>query len=310
MGSLFSGVGVCGEFGSPTQIRHTRQGGGGHLIAFPKQKGAITLTVRLLTTSVPLEGHEAMTPLTRRGFLTTSGLGTGLGLIAAAGFSRDAAAQSGVSPITSNFNGTPIAAGDFIWFNSALKVQGLGVDPVTVGFTSTIQFAVDGVTYMVAVPSAILNFLPGAVQATTVFCNGQWVTTVPLTHVSGNAFLAGVALQAPAPKGFPGGIHDVTWSAMFFSVTPGLKVQWQWAAAIYHKSNFSADYNALGVKPVDDNDASAYQNSDHAGTPENFKPFVIGGARGGGGSNFTGSYSGTGSSFPTPANMAAACGGS
>ncbi len=59
--------------------------------------------------------------------------------------------------------------------------------------------------------------------------------------------------------------------------------------------NFGADYNSLGVKPVDDNKASQNKNSDHAGTPENFKSFVIGGARGGGGSNFTGSYSGTGS---------------
>jgi hypothetical protein len=60
---------------------------------------------------------------------------------------------------------------------------------------------------------------------------------------------------------------------------------------------FSAppDYTGLGVKPVDDNDASIYtHNADHAGTPENFKPYVIGGARGGGGSNYTGSYSGTG----------------
>ena len=47
------------------------------------------------------------------------------------------------------------------------------------------------------------------------------------------------------------------------------------------------------MKPVDDNQASVYQNSDHAGTPENFKSFVTGGARGGGGSNFTGSYSAT-----------------
>ena len=97
---------------------------------------------------------------------------------------------------------------------------------------------------------------------------------------------------------------------MFFSGTPGLKIQWQWAAAVYRIAMFGADYNALGVKPVDDNKASVYQNSDHAGTPENFRRDVIGGARGGGGSNFTGSYSGTAASLPTPANLAAACGGS
>ena len=75
-------------------------------------------------------------------------------------------------------------------------------------------------------------------MATTVFCNGQWVTTVPLSGLSGNVFLDGVALQAPTPGGFPGGIHDITWQGMFFSVTPGLKIQWQWAAAVYRNREF------------------------------------------------------------------------
>jgi len=252
-----------------------------------------------------------MKSLTRRTFLKTTGMGTGLGLLAAAGVSRDALAQADPgSSITSNFNGTPIRAGDFIWFNSALKVQGLGSDPVTVGFTGTISFSVNGTLYVVPVPSAIVNFSPDVTVATTVFCNGQWVTTVPLSGLAGSVFLDGVALQAPTPGGFPGGIHDVTWQGMFFSVTPGLKIQWQWAAAVYRKADFRDDYNALGVKPVDDNSASTYQNSDHAGTPENFRPYVVGGARGGGGSNFTGSYSGTAASVPMPANILAVCGGS
>jgi hypothetical protein len=143
-----------------------------------------------------------------------------------------------------------------------------------------------------------------------MFCNGQWVTTVPLSGLAGNVFLDGVALQAPYPAGFPGGIHNLTWQGMFFSLTPGLKIQWQWAAAVYASPIFGADYNALAVKPVDDNNASAYKNSDHAGTPENFRPYVVGGARGGGGSNYTGSYSGTAAASPMPANLMAACGGS
>jgi hypothetical protein len=249
--------------------------------------------------------------LTRRRFLTTSGMSTGLGLLAATGASSTALAQTASgSSITSNFNGTPIAGGDFIWFNSVVKVHGLGSDPVTIGFTGSIQFSVDGTMYMVPVPSAVVTFSPVVTLATTVFCNGQWVTTVPLSGLAGNVFLDGFALQAPMPAGFPGGIKQVTWQGMFFSVTPGLTVQWQWAAAVYHAANFGADYNALGVKPVDDNKASVYQNSDHAGTPENFRPAVVGGARGGGGSNFTGSYSGTAASVPMPANMMAACGGS
>jgi hypothetical protein len=63
--------------------------------------------------------------------------------------------------------------------------------------------------------------------------------------------------------------------------------------AVY--TSFSTDYTKLGVKPVDDNQASSYKNSDYAGTPESFTAYVTGGATGGGGSNYTGSYSGTGS---------------
>ena len=63
-------------------------------------------------------------------------------------------------------------------------------------------------------------------------------------------------------------------------------------------SQFGTDNSSLGVKPVDASDLSSYQNSDHAGTPESFKSFVTGGACGGGGSNYTGSYSGTATVTP------------
>jgi hypothetical protein len=238
--------------------------------------------------------------LTRRGLLRNSG--AGLGLLAAAGVAREARAQSndGTCSITSNFNGTPIPAGDWIWFNSVLKVHGLGNQPVTIGFMGSIQFSVNGTPYVVPVPSALVTFSPFVTLATTVFTNGQWVTMVPISGLAGNVFLDGVALQAPA-SGFPGGIQPVTWQGMFVSMTPGLNVQWQWAAAVYNNPNFGLDLSQLGVKPCDDNKASMYQNSDHAGTPELWTPYVVGGARGGGGSNFTGSQSGTGSCTPMPA---------
>jgi hypothetical protein len=110
----------------------------------------------------------------------------------------------------------------------------------------------------------------------------------------------------PVTTALPGGIDDVTWAGQFLSDTPGVSVNWKWAAAVY--TTFSTDYNAVGVKPVDDNEASQYQNSDHAGTPEAFKPFVIGGARGGGRLQLTGSYSGTGSVRRRPRSLAALLG--
>jgi len=109
--------------------------------------------------------------------------------------------------------------------------------------------------------------------------------------------MTAVEFAVPA-GGLSGGIKNVAFTATFSSFATGLTVNWQWGAAVY--TSFDTDYNDLGVKPVDDNKASKYQNSDHAGTPENFKSFVTGGAAGGGGSNYTGSYSATGSCALTP----------
>lgn len=195
--------------------------------------------------------------------------------------------------LTSNFNGTPIAAGDYVWFNAVVSVRGLGSQPVNVFFSGgTITFTVNGFPQTVYVPGATMTFSPDTTQATTSFDANGWTTNLQSSGLAGNDFLTAVAVQVPV-GGFPGGIQPVTWTGVFTSDTSGVTVQWQWAASVY--SQFGTDYNALGVKPVDDNRGSQYQNSDHAGTPENYKRFVLGGARGGGGSNYTGSYSGTAS---------------
>jgi hypothetical protein len=201
------------------------------------------------------------------------------------------------SSIQANFNGTPISAGSDIWFSSVLKMSGLGSSPVTIGFqNATISFTANGTNYTLAVPNAFITFDPHATSATTSFdpSTTTWFTTLPSTGLSGNQFLDGLVF--PVLSNLPGGIHNVTWQGTFMSGATGLSAQWKWGAAVYPSSHFSSDYNALGVKPVDDNTGSQYQNSDHAGTPENYKSYVTGGATGGGGSNYTGSYSGTANS--------------
>jgi hypothetical protein len=204
---------------------------------------------------------------------------------------------NGTSVITGNFNGTPIQAGNTLWFTSAFKVNGLHSSPVTLHFTDdTISFTANGTTYRWNAPDAQVTFSPTAKTAATTFdaATNTWETTLPL-QFSGNGFLSALAVPLTGP--LPGGIQNVTWQGQFSSDTAGLSVNWQWAAAVY--TSFSANYNALNVKPVDDNHVSAYQNSDHAGTPEAFLPDVIGGATGGGGSNFTGSLSATAQVTPT-----------
>jgi hypothetical protein len=240
--------------------------------------------------------------LTRRKFLATSAVGAGVGAIARAATMQDVLAQtqSGCS-ISANFNGTPLQGGDYIWFNSVLNVHGLNPQlQTTIGFAPMpIMFSANGTPFMIPVPSAAITFVPSLALATTDFIAGAWATNVPSSGLAGNVFLDGVAFLVPA-AGLPGGIKDVTWSGMFFSCSKGLTVQWQWAAAVYRNAGLLVGgYEGLAVKPVDDSKASTYQNSDHAGTPEAFRSYVVGGARGGGGSNFTGSYSGTASCVPT-----------
>lgn len=162
-----------------------------------------------------------------------------------------------------------------------------GGTPVTFRVADSSIRSADG-SISAKVPDAILTFDPAATCAETHFIDGQWVTRAPASGVSGNVWLSGVGLLSP---GLPGGIKDVTWTGSFICDTPGVSLQWKWAAAVY--ASFTTDLESLGVKAGDGNQDCSYTNSDHAGTPEAFKSYVTGGARGGGGSNYTGGYSGT-----------------
>jgi hypothetical protein len=211
-----------------------------------------------------------------------------------------------------NFNGTqiifqPTSGGSYIWFTSDGTVKGLPTNqkvllhitdqtitiPKTAPMTSSIT---------IPVPDSYITFDPSATIATTTFstASNAWFMTFPSSGLSGNLFYGALAFKVPT-TGLPGGIKNVDWSGQFFTSTPGLTVGWQWHGANY--SNFTSNYNALEVKPTDDNQKSLYQTSDHAGTPEGnngstpWKDYVVGGASGGGGANYTGSGSST-ISFP------------
>ena len=158
---------------------------------------------------------------------------------------------------------------------------------------SSISFKVGATNYSVAVPNEAITF--GGTGATTTWNGSSWVGMFQTSGISGNNFLSGVALTVPS-GGLPGGINPVTWTGKFES-NEAISVNWQWAAAVY--TAFNSNYADLGVKATDDNHFPPF-NSDHAGTPENYKQYVTGGARGGGGSNYTGSYSGTATVTPAP----------
>ncbi|MGI8989453.1 MAG: hypothetical protein ACR2I2_07695 [Bryobacteraceae bacterium] len=200
---------------------------------------------------------------------------------------------SSQTEISSNFNGTSIPAGTYIWFNSHIKVSGATQGTTIYFHNQNIKFTANQ-AYDLFVPDGQITFSSSVNCATMSFDTGtnSWKTVVPLAG-SDEIFISGLAF--PVPSNFPHVTGNVDWEGVMSTSTPGLNINWQWGAAVY--SQFTTNYGSIQVQPTHGNSCSG-NNSDHAGTPENFKPYVIGGARGGGGSNFTGSWSGTVSVTP------------
>ena len=193
-------------------------------------------------------------------------------------------------PIEGDFKNDIIHAGSTIWFNSNIKPSGLDSTPTTVHFyDGKIRFTADNIPYEIALPEARVLFSPTAILASTSYDaqTETWLTTVPSDDYDHEAFLSGFAF--PVEVSLPGDIKDVTATGRFTTDTPGVKVDWRWSAAVY--TQFSQDYNALGVKPINDEKYNPYVNKDKAGTPENFKPYLVAGARGDGGDKYTGDWS-------------------
>ncbi len=85
------------------------------------------------------------------------------------------------SAIEASFNSTPIAEGNTIWFNSAIRVDGgLGSEAATIFLNdSTITFSANGSNYSLAVPAAAIAFDPAATAASTSFSSPAWPFRFP-----------------------------------------------------------------------------------------------------------------------------------
>ena len=199
-----------------------------------------------------------------------------------------------------NFNGTSVPAGDYIWFNASLKASNVPGNGATIDFTGgNVSFPAGGVSFPLLVPNGKIIFSPSVNCSSTTFsaATNTWTTTVPISG-DDEIFLTGLAWPVPG-GGLAGGVNPVSFSGTYTSESSvaGLSIQMFWSAAAYSK--FTTNYNALEVK-AGHQTACAVNNGDHAGTPEGtdgthipWKTYVVGGARGGGGSNFTGSWSST-----------------
>ena len=221
--------------------------------------------------------------------------------VAMAGLACLLAVPAFATPLTitlnGNFNGTAIPAGDTIWFNSVINPPSMSGGPIQLDFTAgLITFKVGATNYSILLPDATITWSSAFTTAHTTFnvAQNKWITTVPITY-SGNAFLDGTKYVVPTTLA-GGSVSNlqISYNVAGNAAATGDTFQWQWAAAVY--TSFP---NSTGVKSVDSNSLDPnYLNSDHAGTPEGDKSYVTGGAMGGGGSNFTGSYSPTGSFKP------------
>jgi hypothetical protein len=203
----------------------------------------------------------------------------------------------------SNFNGTAIPAGSFVWFNANFQLSGTVTDGTTISLTGAqIQLSGQGVNDTLSAPNATITFSSSVSCTSTTFntATNTWETTVPTSSHDDEIFLDGFAFPVPS-GGLPGGINNVVWLGNFSSSEPSLNLQWKWGAAVYDTT--FPGYDDVEVK-AGHQTACGISNGDHAGTPENasIQQALIGGARGGGGSNFTGSWSGTVSVSPCNAN--------
>jgi hypothetical protein len=190
--------------------------------------------------------------------------------------------------LTSNFNGTAIPAVRYIWFNSSFDPGPLstGTDPVTITVTNgVISFTANNVQYTLNVPNARIRFDATVTSASTQFINNVWETVVPRSYTN-DIFMSG--LSYPVPVNFPGNYMNVKWTTNISIDKPGISLGWRWAAAVYTSFAGNAGIN---VKPINGSTQNPYANTDRAGTPENFKSFVADGAKGTGGTNYTGSFS-------------------
>jgi hypothetical protein len=187
------------------------------------------------------------------------------------------------SPVS--WNGFTAPPGSVVWVNAHISNPGnVPTDTITTVDFTGVSLVVNATTY--ALPNGQIVFNPATSTPTTVVnADGSWTTTVPATF-SNDIFFVGQAI--PVDSNLENGGGGNTGSTLSFQTNSSdnaLKFQWQWGAAVY--TYWPGNANAM-IEPV--------HAAQQAGAPldPTTEAALIQGPRGGGGSNFTGSWSGTG----------------
>jgi len=176
---------------------------------------------------------------------------------------------------------------DVVWINMHIgKPSGVPTNQVTTVQFTGVSFVLNGKTY--GLPDGFLIFNPSAPATPTTTYNssyapnGSWTTTLNPSNLSDEIFVDGQAVPVDSNIS-GGGTANITYITE--STDNNLSFNWQWSAAEY---TYWPGNNAAEILP--------YHQSLHAGTPLNttVEHSLIQGPRGGGGSNYTGGWSGTG----------------
>ena len=197
--------------------------------------------------------------------------------------------------ISSSFNGTPIQPNNVIWFNANLTISG-----ATEGSQLYLRSAlvkVDGLTNLVHIPNGVITFSKSNTCISTTYnsTTDTWETQSPLSPKYG-VFISGAPVVLSSTL-LSGSLKPVNWYGEFAGTVSTLKPSWKWSAAVY--TQWPAQLLPVSVKAGDDGTACiGNTTTDKAGTPIDQRPYVTAGAKGNGGANYTGSF--TGSMTVTP----------
>jgi hypothetical protein len=191
--------------------------------------------------------------------------------------------------ICGTFNSLNPGSG-WLWLNAHISGNPGSNCTVTCQNASVTLACTDGKTYTFPVPNGTVNFSSTCTVATNWFDGTNWHTTLPCIGDNG-IFAQGCAI--PWQSDFAN-CKSVCWTAVFSCSTPGFNCNWQWGAACY--SDTQPACGSIAPKACLQTSCPGgqyYSSSDQCGTPENHKPYCIGGGTGSGGNNCTGSWAGT-----------------
>lgn len=199
------------------------------------------------------------------------------------------AASEVISPTSWNKFNVPFGKAPVAWVHAQFKPTGVPTATSSTAQFTGVSFVLNGISY--PMPDGIVNFDPnGPATSTTTFSgtpgtsSARWTTTVNPNFISDENFFVGAAIPVD-PTIAGGGQATIRFTTQ--TDDTGLSFSWQWSAAVY--TYWPSDWNQAMIQAY-------HGNGQHADTPNNtqVQKSLIQGPRGGGGSNFTGSWSATG----------------